>query len=251
MMQQVVKSERVIVEGNMLADAHCHLELFQDPETVVKDAVFGGVGVIITAGGSKAASVEAIKIADGKNIFAVIGIDPENAAKDSDFIDDIAAFIRSEAKIVGIGEIGIDNKVMTNKQSQIEAFEKQINIAIELDIPVVIHSRGALNETIDIIRKSGIKKAMFHFFEGNSEDAVEVARLGFLISIPPVESSRRKRVIQAVGIESLVVETDSPVVGKSPLDVIKTAQWIAGIKGIGYDEVSAQMTKNVKNLFLI
>ena len=95
MMQQVVKSKRAIVEGNMLADAHCHLELFQDPKTVAKDAAFGGVGVIITAGGSKASSVEAIKIADGKNIFAVIGIDPENAEKDSDFIDDIATFTAS------------------------------------------------------------------------------------------------------------------------------------------------------------
>ena len=90
---------------------------------------------------------------------------------------------------------------------------------------------------------------MFHFFEGDEAKASELAELGYLISIPPIESSRRKRVINELSIDSIAVETDSPVVGKSPLDVIRIVEWIAEIKGISFDDASMRITQNVKKLF--
>ncbi len=249
MLKQLVKGNEASLLGNELVDAHCHLDMFSDPLVVQKDAQFGGVGLIITAGGSRASSLAAIKVSDGERVFAVIGIDPQGIAKDSDFVEEIEKLVKSDRKIVGIGEIGLDYKVGPEKELQKKVFEKQIEIAKSLDIPIVVHSRGAMDDVIRIVKDHGVRKAMFHFFEGSEAQAKELAALGYLISIPPEESSRRKRVINALGINSISVETDSPVVGKSPLDVIKVIEWISAIKGVPFGEASMRITENVKKLF--
>ena len=248
MLGQLVKNREQLL-GNELVDAHCHLELFPEPLVTSKDAKFGGVSLIITAGGSRSSSLDAIRVADGELVFAVIGIDPQWAATDSDFVDQISSLIRSHKKIVGIGEIGLDYKVDTDRELQRKVFERQIDIAMSLDVPIVIHSRGALDDVTEIVRRKGVRKAMFHFFEGDEATARALAESGYLISIPPIESSRRRRVINALSIDTIAVETDSPVVGKSPLDVIRIVEWIAEIKGISFNEASMRITENVKRLF--
>ncbi len=249
MLSQLVKDRESVLVGNELVDAHCHLDLFAEPQVAAKDARFGGVNLIITAGGSKSSSLAAIRIADGELVFAVIGVDPEWAGSDYSFIGEISSLIKSHKKIVGIGEIGLDYKVGTDRRNQTEVFEMQIDIAKSLDVPIVIHSRGAIEDVIEMVKEKEVKKAIFHFFEGDDEQAVELSRLGYLISIPPIESSRRRRIINELGIDSIAVETDSPVVGKSPLDVIRTVEWIAEIKGISFNEASMRITQNVKKLF--
>ncbi len=249
MLKQVTENKEPILIGNELIDAHCHLDMFPDPEIIKKDSKFGGLSTIITAGGSRASSLAAIRIADGEMVFAVIGIDPQSAATDEDFIDDITGFVKANKKIIGIGEIGLDYKVGPEKALQKRVFERQIELAKSLDMPIVVHSRGAIADVIEIVKRHAVSKAMFHFFEGDETVAKELAGLGYLISIPPTESSRRKRVINALNISNISVETDSPVVGKSPLDVIRTVEWISELKGLPFNETSARITENVKKLF--
>ncbi|MDE1767877.1 MAG: TatD family hydrolase, partial [Candidatus Micrarchaeota archaeon] len=155
-----------------LADAHCHLDMFKDYKTVVNDAYMAGVRYMITAGGSAASSRAAIKIADGTNTFAVIGIDPAWAGRDDYFIKEIEDLIRSERKIRGIGEIGLDYRLTDfDKSVQEKAFVEQLKIAKKLDVPVVVHSRDAIEDAIKLVERSGVSKVVFHFFEGSPEQA--------------------------------------------------------------------------------
>ncbi len=251
LMQEQILHNTAISIGSTLADAHCHLDMFADPNTVINDSVIGGVSLIITAGGSKKSSLEAARIADGKVVFAVIGIDPSNAKEDVDFIVDIKNVLKSNRNIVGIGEIGLDYKIDVEKEIQRKAFKRQIGIAKSFSMPIVIHSRGAIDDVIEIVKESGVNKALFHFFEGNEIQAKTLAEMGNLISLPPQESARRKRIINSLDIRSIVVETDSPVVGKSPLDVIGTIGWIAELKGMEFKDAASAITENVKKLFSI
>jgi TatD DNase family protein len=251
MLKQIVKDREKLLVGNELSDVHCHLDMFKDPFVIAKDALFGGVSIIITAGGSEASSLSAVKMADGDNVFAVIGIDPQNAANDAGFVDQLPGIIKSNRRVVGIGEIGLDYSMGIDREIQVGVFERQIEIAKSLDVPIVVHSRKAISEVAELVKAHGVKKAVFHFFEGDENMASDLADLGYLISIPPIESSRRKRVINKLSIDSIVVETDSPAVGKSPLDVIKVVELVSEIKGIPFNETSMRITHNVKKLFSI
>lgn len=238
--------------GVELVDAHCHLELFEDYRIVVSDARMGGVRTIITSGGSKASNLSAVDMADGKGVFAVIGIDPAASGKDRAFISQIPGIVKSEKKVVGIGEVGLDYKLPDfDEDVQKSVFLEQIGIAKKMDIPLVVHARGAIDDAMLLVEEQKVKKAMFHFFEGNEEQALRLAGMGYLISIPPIESARRRRIINALGLNSIAVETDSPVVGKSPIDVIKTVGWIAQIKGLNFEDAATRITQNVKKLFSI
>ncbi len=248
-MSYKLESQQIGIE---LVDAHCHLELFEDYKIAISDARMAGIRWMITAGGSRASSNAAIKIAEGKSVFAVIGIDPSAPPEDSSFIPEISGIIKSNKNVIGIGEIGLDYKVSkVDKELQKKIFVDQIKIAKELDVPIVIHARGAIEDVMRIVDEQKVKKALFHFFEGDEKQARHLADKGYLISIPPIESSKRKRVINSLELSSIVVETDSPVVGRGPIDVIKTVGWIAQIKGMTFSNTAVEITQNVKKLFSI
>lgn len=235
------------------SDAHCHLNLFNDPYETVRKAKAEGVGTIITAGGSAKDNFENTKMAEQLGVFAVIGIGPDFSAKDSASVLEVDGLIKSSRHVVGIGEIGLDQKVLESNgiEVQRDVFAKQLKIAKDLNLPVVIHCRGMLDETVSMLSKMQIKKALFHFFEGDENQAVELANKGYLISIPPAVTGKRKRIINAVSISNLVVETDSPIVGETPADVIGVCETIAKLKGVTLDEVAAKTTENIRRLFYI
>jgi TatD DNase family protein len=234
-------------------DAHCHLNLFAEPHKTISESRSKGVGVIVTAGGSGKDNIETLKLLEHERVFAVVGIGPDFAAKDSGLVGEIEALVKMSRKIVGIGEIGVDTKVAADNDLglQKEIFRKQVQIAKELDLPIVIHSRGALDEVIKIIESEHMKRAMFHFFEGDEKQASELAKKGYLISIPPAWTGKRKRIIKEVGLNSLVAETDSPIVGKTPADVVGVCEAIAKLKGVSLEEVATETTENIRRLFYI
>jgi TatD DNase family protein len=236
------------------SDAHCHLPLFSKPAETIANARNEGVGLIITSGGNAKDNLESIKIANGaQGVFATIGIGPDSASSESDFVEGMADLVRSSRKVIGIGEIGIDVKAAGHAGLEIQrkVFGEQLDIAVELDLPVVIHSRGALDEISAMLEKKGVRSAVFHFFEGDERQAKALAGRGYLISIPPVETGRRKRVIKSISVNSIVAETDSPVVGRDPTDVVKVCKTIAALKGISIEDVASATTENIRRLFYI
>ena len=252
MQQQVSYGLQHTQYGVELIDAHCHLELFDDYTVAVSDARMAGVRWMVTAGGTKASSLAAERIADGISVFAVIGVDPSAPADDASFVEEIKSVVGSNKNIVGIGEVGLDYKLAeVNRDYQKKLFSRQLEIAAEINMPVVVHARGAIADAMEMIAERGDVRCMMHFFEGDEKQAERLAGDGHLISIPPIESSRRKRVINAVGLSNIAVETDSPVVGKSPIDVIRTVGWIAQIKGVSFNDAATRITQNVKKLFSI
>lgn len=237
-----------------MSDAHCHINLFDDPDAVIKNTISSGVSIIVTAGGSRKDNIEVDEITRRTKIFGVVGIGPDVAGREEVDISSIGQIASLNKYVVGIGEVGLDFKI-TQDPGEIEAqrrvFLKQIELSKQLDIPLVIHARKAIREVIDILVGNDVEKAMFHFFEGGVDEARLAEKNGYLISIPPLHSTKRKRVIDAVGMSTLVAETDAPVAGSVPGDVRKSIEYIAQIKRLDVDEVIVKTSDNVREFFYI
>jgi TatD DNase family protein len=242
--------EECIEKPNALfSDAHCHLNLFEDPAEVISDAEMNGVGLIVASGASAKDNKEVAKIV-GENVFGVVGIDPEHVS-DAAEISELRGMIEKSKNLVGIGEIGLDRKIAKDEsyfEKEKEIFVKQLELAEQLGLPVVIHSRGALEDVLAILKDFKLR-AMFHFFEGDEKDVKKIGNN--IISIPPVESSKRRRAIKEVSINSIVLETDSPIVGRNPVDVKISASIVAKARNMPLEEVVDLTTENLRNFFYI
>jgi TatD DNase family protein len=231
------------------ADAHCHINLFDEPFKVIENAFLSGLEIIVSAGGSTKDNKEISKIV-GQRVFGVVGIDPQHI-EDKNSIKELKGIIESNRNIIGIGEIGLDKKFATESkhyEMQKEMFREQLELAESLDLPVVIHSRKALDDVLSILGEFKVR-AMFHFFEGDDKDIEKMRE--YFISVPPLESSKRKRAIGKIGIERIMLETDSPVVGKDPTYVKISAEIVAKIKGLDIEKVAYETTENVRKFFYI
>lgn len=237
-----------------LSDAHCHLNLFDDPKAAVADAMAHGMKVILATGGSGKDNLQVSELTAEEIVFGIVGIAPDFAHSDARSVSSLHALVKANKKIVGIGEIGLDFKIAKTPSDidvQREVFERQLALAGELELPVVIHSRGGFDEIMRLLDKHKMKRVMFHFFEGNGSDAIEVEKRGYIISVPPVENSKRREAIRAIDVKNIVVETDSPVVGKTPLDVKRSLEMISKIKDIGVEELAQTTTDTLREFFYI
>jgi TatD DNase family protein len=247
--KEVLKQDLQQKTVTELADAHCHLDMVSASEVVA--AINASVKTMITNGVDIKSDMAAMKMADGRNVFAMLGIDPEHAILvQPDELETVIGLIKGSfgPGIVGIGEIGLDGKV-ANMEWQKTVFRRLLDLANELKVPVSIHSREALDEVITILEEKAVKKAHIHFFEGSIEQAKRVERLGYMISIPPLESARRRKVIKEVSIDNIMVESDAPAAVKSPIEVHKAVEMIAEEKRITFEQAAHAVVANTKKFF--
>lgn len=173
------------------------------------------------------------------------------------------------SKVLAIGEIGFDNKSAASFEAQKKTFLDQLQLAEDIKKPVIIHCRGYHDELIEILKSAQIntdkkqidtnKKGVIHFFSGNWAQAQEYFNLGFLISFTGVITYAKDwdKVIKNAPLEKIMVETDCPYVAPQPhrgernlpYYVEYIARKIAEIKGLSFDEVAEQTTKNARKLF--
>nr|WP_320012114.1 TatD family hydrolase [uncultured Desulfobulbus sp.] len=251
-----------------LIDTHCHLDMdtyAQDLDTVIDSARMHGVKRIITIGIDVPSSEAAIQLADRyPNIYATIGIHPHDAHTAT---PESLARLRQLAqheKVVGFGEIGLDYfKNYAPKNTQIQAFTRQLDLAQALALPVIIHDREAHEDTLRILQEAGPfpQQGVMHCFSGDTALAQKTLELGFYISIPGVatfaNAQSLREVIAAVALDALLVETDGPFLAPVPYRgkrnepklMLYTAQIIAEIKKIPLEEVAAATTANAARLF--
>lgn len=232
-----------------LADAHCHLDMMTGAQ--IGEGISGGVKTLITNGVDIKSDMAAVKLADGRNVFAMVGIDPEHAVLIEEGELEVAlGLIKGSivSGVVGIGEIGLDGKV-ENMEWQKKVFGRLLDLAVVLNLPVSIHSRDALDEVLLMLEAKGVKKAHIHFFEGSLEQAKRVERLGYMISVPPLESGRRRKVIKEVSIDNIMVESDAPAAVKSLTDISKAVEIIAEEKRITYEQAAHAVVANTKRFF--
>ncbi len=238
-----------------LADAHCHLDLIHD-SALIEDAIAYGVNTMITNGVDTASNIRSVGLADGKHIFAALGIDPEHAMLASeDELNFNVGMIRSSAsKIMAIGEIGLDYREAqsdSEKDWQKRVFETFLGVAEELHLPVSVHSRDALDDVIKMVSAHNPERTHIHFFEGDVKQVKEIEALGCMISVPPFESGKRSRAIKEIGLERIMAESDSPVAGATPRDVEKAVRNVASLKGISFERAAEALTRNTKSFFNI
>ena len=244
-----------------MVDTHCHLFLedYPDIDDVIKKM---DNNIMVVSGVDDASNKEVLDLcARYVNVYGTLGIHPESVdgSYDLDFIRENI----NNPKIVGIGEIGLDyHYTKDNKDSQISLFCKQIEIALEFDKPIVVHSRDAINDTYDIIKKYEVgSKCLIHCFSSSLEMGLEFVKLGCKLGIGGVltfkNSSKLKEVVSGIDIFHFVLETDSPYMtpepfrGKrnEPYNILYVAQKISEIKNISLDDVLRITSKNSFDLF--
>ncbi|MBI4399972.1 TatD family hydrolase, partial [Candidatus Micrarchaeota archaeon] len=184
-------------------------------------------------------------------VYPVIGLSPQKAMVQENIEEDIR-LVRQNPDVLAIGEIGLDYhwaKTEVEKELQRKTFNAFLDLALEMNLPVVIHSRDSHEEMIQTLVDKKIKKAMLHCFAGDEKVAKTAVENNYVISIPPIPSKNRKKVIKAVDLSFLVTETDAPAIGREPLDVAKSAEMIAKAKGVSVGEVAERTRENAIKFF--
>ncbi len=248
----------------MYIDSHLHLsnDYYEDINKVIEEAYDKGVSFLIISGCDKKGIKESIEVANKfKNIYLTLGFHPNEAnyieEQDIKYLKEIVA---KNKKVLAIGEIGLDYYwVKDNKEKQQKLFRKQLSLAKELKLPVIIHSRDAHLDTFSILSEYNLK-GIIHCFSGSLEAAKEYISLGYLLGIGGVvtfNNSKIQEVVKEIPLESIVLETDSPYLaptpfrGKqnSPSYIPIIAAKIAELKNIKAEEVAIVTTRNVCNLY--
>lgn len=244
----------------MFCDTHCHVlkEYYQgEIGNILLLAKNNGVDRIINAGYNTTSSKEVISLTKQfDNMYGVIGIHPENVLEEVD----LTIFNNIDEKIVGIGEIGLDyHYTKETRDKQIEMFEYQLDLAEKLNLPVVIHSRDATQDTIDILKRHH-NFGVIHSFSGSLEVAKEYIKMGFALGINGVVTFKNcnlKDTLKNIDINSIVLETDSPYLtpvpfrgtSNNPSHIKDIATFVAEIYGISVAELAEITNKTVARIF--
>ncbi len=235
-----------------MADAHCHLDLISDPQ-IIRNAILNGVRTIITNGVDTKSNMRGLDMSDRVNVFPMFGIDPEHANASDEELEFNVGLVKSNiGKIIGIGEIGLDYgrvKETVPVERQKAVFERFLDLALELRMPVSIHSRNALDDVLSILDEKRVEMAHIHFFEGSVQQAKEIERKGYMVSIPPMQSSSRSRIIKEIAIDNIMAESDSPAAGASPMDVERSIAIVAEAKRIEFKTAAELLSGNTKRFF--
>jgi len=207
-------------------DTHAHLDFRQfdkDRLQVIEHALSGGVEQIVNVGCDLESSRNSVRLAEEhEQIYAVVGFHPHDSKDLTDQSLKHIAELAGHKKVVAIGEIGLDfYRNLSTREDQIRAFEKQIALAKEIKLPLVVHVRDAWDEALDVLKRTGAASAggVLHSFSGNIEQAREALKMGFLLGINGTLTYPDSRVapfVKDLPLEMLVVETDCPYLAPVP-----------------------------------
>lgn len=253
----------------MVIDSHAHLEMppfDRDRDQVVRRAREAGVEIIVTVGTTVGDCRKALGIAGRyPGVYAVIGVHPHEVKDIDGKTYDALKEMAGQEKVVAYGEIGLDFfRNLSPRATQIRRFGEQLELASELDLPVVIHDREAHRETLEQLKSwKGARRGIIHCFSGDHAMAKQCIGLGFYISIPGTVTFEKNETLRSIvrdlPLDSLLVETDCPYLTPHPFRgrrnepayVVHTARKVAEIKGLPFEDVAAVTTANAKRVFNI
>lgn len=253
----------------MLFDSHAHLDdekFADDREAVIARAKENGVTHIINIGADMESSARSVALASQhESIYAAVGVHPHEAEKvvAADY-DQLAEWTELD-KVVAIGEIGLDYYYdLSPRDLQKEVFIRQLDVARQMHMPIVIHDRDAHGDTMAILKREGKGLiGVVHCFAGSLEMANELIKMGWYIGCDgPVtfkNAAKLPEIMTKIPLERLLIETDSPYLTPVPLRgkrnepayVRFVAEHIATLRGISGEELAKVTTKNVCDLFHI
>ncbi|XP_074630837.1 putative deoxyribonuclease TATDN3 [Acropora palmata] len=262
-----------VAEETSVVDCHAHIsakEFDEDVEAVIEEAKKVGVKAVVGVTESRAEFGAMIDlhnrypdfVAPCLGVHPVQSLCPDRSATLED-LEGVEELIREhQDKLVAIGEVGLDFtprfiKTELDKVSQREIFSRQIKLAIELDLPLNVHSRSAGRHVIEMLLEHGAKNVILHAFDGKPSNALKGIEAGYYFSIPPsiVRSPQKEKLVKSVPLSNLLLETDSPALAaekqtrNEPKNVCISCQAISRIKGVPVHTVYEETTKNALKLF--
>ena len=245
----------------MFVDSHCHLNYLDDPEEKIVSAGESGVGAILCIGVEQDRISEVVDLATRfPRVWCSVGEHPDSAEGCPDWV---RGFI-DHPKVVAIGETGLDyfrEEGRSNRDAQIASFDSQLQIANEIGLPIVVHTRSAEKDTIDLIKNHPGVTGVLHCFTESWEMAKVALDLGFYISISGIVTFKNadqvKEVAKRVPDDRLLIETDAPWLapvprrGKpnEPAYVVHTAEYVASLRGQTTQSIGEITSNNFFDLF--
>jgi TatD DNase family protein len=257
----------------MLVDSHCHIDGEQfdhDRDDVVRRAREAGVEMMLNVGTGDPHTYDfakAVAVAEKyENCFASVGVHPHDAKLYDDAAEEhLVSLISTSNKVIAWGEIGLDFYYdHSPRDVQSAVFRRQIRKARELDLPIIIHSRDADDETVKVLIEecaSDFRGGIMHCFGGTPDMADKLMEIGFLISfagnVTFKKAENLRDASRAVPLDKLLVETDCPFLTPVPLRgkrnepafVVHSARFLADVKGVPFEELAVATTQNFKRFF--
>lgn len=251
-----------------MIDSHAHIQFDVydgDREEVMERAWSAGLERIVVIGGEKARNVETLAMAEKNDrLTAVVGFHPLNAGDYSKEEEEILKAQIKEHSPAAVGEIGLDyhNNVYP-KELQFEVFSAQLSLAKEFDLPIVVHSRDAMEDTLAILKDFPGLRGQIHCFSYDAAAAERFLEMGFHISFcGPItfkNGQLQRSASMVVPLDRLLVETDCPYMAPEPYRgrrnepsfVVEIAKAHASLRGLSYEELDAAVTENTKKLFML
>ena len=253
--------------SGLLFDTHAHYDSRQfdaDRDEVLSGLPGRGVGLVVNPGCDLPSSRKAVEIArQYPFVYAAVGIHPEDCGDWEESQLEELRRLTADPKVVAIGEIGLDYYWKENppRELQKEVFRRQLELAQSLRLPVIVHDRDAHGDCMDLVRDYPQVTGVFHCFSGSAEMARELVARGWMISFAGVLTYQNARkaveAVQAVPIERIMIETDSPYMAPVPFRgkrcdsglVRYTCERLAEIKGISPEECAEITLANGKKFF--
>lgn len=241
----------------MYIDIHAHLDRLENIDRVIEEAKKSGVKKIITCGIDLQSNKISKELCKYPEVQCIMGLHPLDTEKNPHEKEIIQFIEKNKDEIIGIGEIGIDLKEKTNFEQQKNIFEKMIKLAIKLDKPVLVHSRKAEQQCIEILEKLKAKKVIMHCYSGRKNTLKIIQENNWFISIPASIKYNEQFQLFAklMPLENIFCETDSPFLHpdrklkNTPKNVVEAYKKIAEIKNIPIKKVEKQIEDNFKKLF--
>jgi len=252
----------------VLIDTHAHIQMTEfdaDREETLSRARVAGIELMVTVGYHLEASRLAVEAAGRyPEVFASVGIHPHDARHYDEKTEQALRELAGSPKVVAIGEAGLDFfRDRSPRPAQIEAFRRQIHLAKERGLPLIVHDREAHQETMQILREEQAEVVVLHCFSGDLAMAEEAWARGYYTSIAgPVtypKNEALREVVRRARPDRLVLETDCPYLppqafrGKrnEPAHLLKTAHEVADLLGVSLDELGRLTTENARRLFRV
>lgn len=253
----------------MIFDSHAHYDAEQfeeDRHELLSSMEANGIGTIVNSGANWDSVTAVVELAQHYPfMYAAVGLHPDEIG---DLNEERFAYVKEQCKqekVVAVGEIGLDYYWDNEpREKQKEWFIRQLELARELDLPVIIHSREAAADTLEIMKEHAVGlRGVIHCFSYSKELANEYLKMGFYIGIGGVvtfkNSKKLKEIVREIPLNRILLETDCPYLAPSPyrgkrnssLYLPYVVQEIAELKGVTCEEVITQTEQNGKELFRI
>jgi TatD DNase family protein len=257
-----------------MIDCHAHLasmEFDADRDAVRLRAAAAGVAAVLVVGEDTADNARVLRVitdapAAGTRMLPCLGLHPDRFADDRPLpgrpeIDAVIAQIRAKAgQLAAIGEVGLDFwwvKDPVRRRAQQELLEEVAALSLELDLPLNVHSRSAGHYTVDLLLAAGARRVLMHAFDGKAAHAVRAAEAGYRFSVPPsvVRSEQKQKLVRRLPLESLLLESDSPVLGpdrdarNEPANLPFARDFIAAAHGVAPERVEEVTDATAWRLF--